>query len=787
MELRCRQLASFLLISFSTLLINNPLEAQELAYRHPTYARVYSASLDKTGNFLLLNFGKPVSIPAPAIQYLPGPDGKTVLVADFAGMTFKQDPLFLKPSGDDIESVRVGQFQESPPILRVSITSSNPACFKKLDFRCQEQSLSICFSPVLAKQAALKQAALKQAALKQAAAKQAAAKQAAAKQAALQQAAAKQAAAKQAALKQAAASGSDTGKIEKPSQAQVPPPAISNTGSEIPGTGLKNKELINKSYKEKSSIYNPPFKSGGLFLNLPAPDDLAKSSSEEGEPAPAAEFKLRPEIKQAPELKQSSEPTKTAEIRQAPEIVQRPELKQAPEFKKSRTLAQMPEKAPQIRKTVTEQNRNNSKSEAEQMNQENKASKKGFACKLKRLFCPAKEETPETEPEKTVEYSNIENQASVVQSTGPNSGDAESRKETGLTSPNPAIAYSGKDPFKIQFKFESKPNYKCFELEDPARYVIDIEDADLRVEAIPDFSSNQFLKGMRFGNPEANIARIVLDLADSNVQIKEANQESAIELVLSKHPRAHGQTVIIDAGHGGSDPGAQRGDIQEKEITLAISKKLKSYLEERGFRVLMTRSDDSFVSLEDRVKLTNQVKPQAFVSVHINSLETDRDIKGIETYYQTEQSRGLADKIHSKLVDNLSVPDRSVRKARFYVVNHTEHPAILAEVGFISNKDERNKLISSDYQAKIAESLGQGVMLFLGIPEDAGLASISKESLREKTKQNSGEKEGESRLAKQGLSALKQKETGPASSKPEQKKQLAHLQKPRAKESKQGK
>ena len=108
MELRCRQLASFLLISFSTLLINNPLDAQELAYRHPAYARVQSASLDKSGNFLLLNFGRPVQIQAPGIQYLPGPDGKTVLVADFAGLTFKQDPIFLKPPGDDIESVRVG-------------------------------------------------------------------------------------------------------------------------------------------------------------------------------------------------------------------------------------------------------------------------------------------------------------------------------------------------------------------------------------------------------------------------------------------------------------------------------------------------------------------------------------------------------------------------------------------------------------------------------------------------------------------------------------------------------
>ena len=128
---------------------------------------------------------------------------------------------------------------------------------------------------------------------------------------------------------------------------------------------------------------------------------------------------------------------------------------------------------------------------------------------------------------------------------------------------------------------------------------------------------------------------------------------------------------------------------------------------------MMTRSDDTFVSLEDRVKITNETKPDLFVSIHINALESTSSIYGIETYYQTEQSKALAGAIHQQLVQGLGVPDRSVRKARFYVINHTPHPAILAEVGFISNQQERDNLGSSDYQSKIADSVSAGITQFL--------------------------------------------------------------------------
>jgi N-acetylmuramoyl-L-alanine amidase len=240
------------------------------------------------------------------------------------------------------------------------------------------------------------------------------------------------------------------------------------------------------------------------------------------------------------------------------------------------------------------------------------------------------------------------------------------------------------------------------------------------------------VKAIRIGQPDdkENITRVVLDLTQPDCSVKQviSAEKNALSVAFTNGGpvlSVANTTVVLDAGHGGSDPGAQRGDIQEKELTLGITFKLKKYLESKGIRVVMTRSDDSFVSLEDRVKITNSTSADAFVSVHINSLESNNAITGIETYFQNDRSRSLANLIHASLVKELAVPDRNVRKARFYVINHTPLPAVLAEVGFISNKDERDKLISSDYQHQIAQALANGVILYLSNRSATGMGGTN--------------------------------------------------------------
>lgn len=292
--------------------------------------------------------------------------------------------------------------------------------------------------------------------------------------------------------------------------------------------------------------------------------------------------------------------------------------------------------------------------------------------------------------------------------------------------------------FRVELPNRKDLEYKSFRLQAPDRYVMDIKDMRSIVNAaLPDAAASPLVRSIRVGVPNAEVStgRLVLELEDGVTVDELFNQGSSyMTITLSKGlsqknsslsisqamgqpivvPRAPSETVIVlDAGHGGSDPGAQRSDVNEKDVTLAITAKLKKVLETKGARIVMTRSDDTFVSLEDRVKITNQVNPNLFLSVHINSLQSTSDIHGIETYYQTDRSLPLARRVHESLVTGLAAPDRSVRRARFYVINHTPVPAILAEVGYITNKTERDRLISSDYQNKIANALARGVMLYL--------------------------------------------------------------------------
>ncbi len=174
-----------------------------------------------------------------------------------------------------------------------------------------------------------------------------------------------------------------------------------------------------------------------------------------------------------------------------------------------------------------------------------------------------------------------------------------------------------------------------------------------------------------------------------------------------------GFTVVVDAGHGGKDIGANRVGVYEKNLNLSVALKLKQALEAKGVRVIMTRSSDMFLELSQITGITNRVQPDAFVSVHTNA-SVNSAIDGLETYYYTPQSRGLAFKVHNKLINRVSAPDRGVRTAKFYVIHHTAVPAILCEMGYISNPAERAELQTEQRQRATAEAIAQGVVEFLG-------------------------------------------------------------------------
>lgn len=177
--------------------------------------------------------------------------------------------------------------------------------------------------------------------------------------------------------------------------------------------------------------------------------------------------------------------------------------------------------------------------------------------------------------------------------------------------------------------------------------------------------------------------------------------------VTTKVPKGT-RKVVIDAGHGGSDYGAIRNGINEKDITLDVAKRVEALLKKEGYAVKMTRTSDVYVSLQGRCDISNAYDPDIFVSIHVNS-SVRPEITGIETHYYHQESMSLAQTLHSSLASNINSKNRGLFKSKFYVINHTTAPSILMEIGFISNDGERAQLVSEKRKQDTARAIAEGV------------------------------------------------------------------------------
>ena len=176
------------------------------------------------------------------------------------------------------------------------------------------------------------------------------------------------------------------------------------------------------------------------------------------------------------------------------------------------------------------------------------------------------------------------------------------------------------------------------------------------------------------------------------------------------------QLVVIDPGHGGPDVGATRNGIYEKDIVLAMSKHLGRILQQMGYSVMYTRTEDIDLDLEPRVQMADKARASAFVSVHVNSLDANASqVNGVETYHAPDSSLGenLAELVHQQIIASTGANDRGVRSARFHVIVKTSMPAILVETGFITNPSEAAKLVNSAYQERMAAAIARGIDQFL--------------------------------------------------------------------------
>lgn len=179
------------------------------------------------------------------------------------------------------------------------------------------------------------------------------------------------------------------------------------------------------------------------------------------------------------------------------------------------------------------------------------------------------------------------------------------------------------------------------------------------------------------------------------------------------------KTIVIDPGHGGKDLGthsAKTPAYQEKELNLVTARILQKYLQKLGYKVLMTRASDAAVDLAERAVFANTCQCDLFVSVHYNSAPSAQ-AEGVEVYYylskekpqRSKASELLAQYVLNGVIEQTQAKARGVRKGNFAVIRETNMPAILVEGGFLTNENERDKILEIAYRRKLAFGIAQGI------------------------------------------------------------------------------
>ena len=307
------------------------------------------------------------------------------------------------------------------------------------------------------------------------------------------------------------------------------------------------------------------------------------------------------------------------------------------------------------------------------------------------------------------------------------------------------VSYEAKDAGEnlnvVNIKFTNPVALSAFE--ENSKFYLDLQNVvDLNEEAIKKLHSNPDYTGITAQKIATEKTRVIFHLKDStaiNAQISPDAKEVRIyfkkrvkndlkPVVVQPKKEEPKETprpseikqmysVVIDPGHGGSDVGATRDNIYEKDITLEVSKLLEGYLKKQGVYTHMTRDRDKTVELSERSDFSNSIEPDVFISVHVNSTVKE-DVIGLETHWYHAHSLEFAQKVHSKMASSRNLSkwetlDRGLFQSKFYVINHTNAPAILVEIGFISNPNERRELMKEKRREEIAKSLADGIMEYL--------------------------------------------------------------------------
>ncbi|MDG0875355.1 N-acetylmuramoyl-L-alanine amidase family protein [Paenibacillus thiaminolyticus] len=278
-------------------------------------------------------------------------------------------------------------------------------------------------------------------------------------------------------------------------------------------------------------------------------------------------------------------------------------------------------------------------------------------------------------------------------------------------------------------------------MDSPDRVVIDFPKAVFADEFFEKFGFNSGSQGemeltdypdvqrIRFAmfSDSPNTVRFVIDLNSPNHGKIVYNESglTTIELVPGKDTsepkppiKTDGKyTVVIDAGHGDHDSGAVSVNKRyEKDFNLSLALKVGEILgQDDRFNTVLSREDDTFLELSERAQLANSLNADLFVSIHANSVDNKPSVSGTETYYWRSESKSFAETMHKHLMEGTQFKDRGVRQANHHVTRETKMPAILLEVGFLTNAAEEAQLFDEQFQQRVADNIVKGILDYLGL------------------------------------------------------------------------
>lgn len=292
-----------------------------------------------------------------------------------------------------------------------------------------------------------------------------------------------------------------------------------------------------------------------------------------------------------------------------------------------------------------------------------------------------------------------------------------------------------KDRVRVVLDLNSIGSYKIFHLYDPFRIVVDVR------------------KGKEEREEKGRIAAVRKRPVRKGIK---KSREPDRDISLARQLGLNVKHIVIDPGHGGKDPGCYHGKIREKDIVLALARRLAAKIgKEIGCKVSLTRNRDVFLPLERRTAIANMKKADLFISLHVNA-HRNRRVHGIETYFlnmatdknsvilaarenatseksisdlqkilndlmlntKIHESSRLAHQVEKGLVSDLHgryrrIKNLGVKQAPFYVLIGAQMPAILVETGFLTNSAERKRLVSRDYQEEVAQGICDGIKRYI--------------------------------------------------------------------------